>query len=414
MARANIVTRGATLHPSKIKYINNDKTRGIKYDWKAIRKAYNHIPIPDGYFDPTRLPFETAKYLIEYSRRGTGKTTNLLMLGLVMYYLYGTHTIYVRQVADNIAPKNAKDMYGIIQSWHYIEHITNGRWNSITSNAKRWYLCNVDEVGQIIEVDSDHCCFMCDVANASDLKSSFNDPMGDFIIYDEFISADGNYIPNEFVLFCDLLSTIIRQRYSPVIMLVANNIDKEHPFFYEMECAHIVHAQKPGDHMTMTTEKGTDIYIEYYSPEEECDKSKSVLEAMNRLFFGFKNKKLGAITGEDWAITPAQHIPYDKEDLTFVANNLYIMAHDKLVKLDIVLHPVLGMCVYIHWATKTYDDSVILTTEDRFDRRYMYGFGEGRLERLLMKLAKENRFYYASNDIASFVRAYINGIPSTL
>lgn len=394
----------------KIKYINGDPKRGVAYDWKTIIKAYKSLGCPDEYFDPTDCPIAEVKYLMDFSRRGTGKSTGVMLLGMVINAMYGTHVIYVRQTEDMIAPKACGDMFDVIMQNGYVTKITDGRWNGVKLYHRRWFYCNYDEDGKEVERAQEHFCFMCDIVKANNLKSGFNDPIADYIIYDEFVNPA--YVPDEFVKFCDLLSTIIRQRYSPIVWLLSNNTDKESPYFYEMECNDIVRALTRGDSRKWTTERGTDCFIEWYAPEVKHSKSKTILDKMNEIFFGFKNKKLGSITGEDWAIKPAQHIP--RADVKFLIQNIYIKNHEKLVKLDFVLHPELGVCVYAHWATQLYDDSYILTIEDRFDNRFRYGAGNDYITKLLLKAIKENRIYYASNDIAAFVRAYYSSIPKTM
>ena len=74
---------------------------------------------------------------------------------------------------------------------------------------------------------------------------------------------------------------------------------------------------------------------------------------------------------------------------------------------DIVKHKVLGIICYVHWATRVYDDSIILTCQDRQDPRYYYRFGPPRVARLIDKLNKTNGFYFASNDVGSFVTNYV-------
>ena len=391
------------------KYIDNDPKRGLQYEWKKIRKAFAALNIPPEYFDPTKRPFERFKYLVEFSRRGTGKTTGVLLLGMVMNQLYSTQIIYIRQTEDMIAPKNTKNMFSTIVEYGYIPLITNDRWNNVCYKSRRWYFCRTDEDGKIVEKDNDHFCFMCDIQHGNALKSGFNAPFGDFIVYDEFVNPF--YYPDEFVNFCDLISTIIRQRYSPMVWMLSNNTDKESPYFYELEIYDDVQCIEKGGHGERITEKGTGIYYEWYAPETDVKKSTTVLTFMNKLFFGFKNKKLGSITGEDWAIKPAQHIPNSKEAPQIIFNNIYIYHNGRYVKLDIVKHETLGICCYVHWATKTYKDSLILTVEDRLDPRYVYGIGTGRLQRMLIELIRQNRFYYPTNDVAAFTANYMKSIP---
>lgn len=392
-----------------LKYINGDEKRGIKYDWKEIRKAYNALGCPPEYFNPTLRPFERFKYLVEFSRRGTGKTTGILLLGMVMNWLYGTQIIYIRQTEDMIAPKNTKNMFSNIVEYGYIEKITGGVYNNVCYKSRRWYFCRTDETGNIVEVSNEYFCFMCDIQHGNALKSGFNAPFGDFLVYDEFVNP--YYYPDEFVNFCDLVSTIIRQRFSPFIWMVSNNTDKESPYFYELEIYDDIQTITKGSHGEHITEKGTGIYFEWYAPETEVKKSGIVLNFMNKLFFGFKNKKLGSITGDDWAIKPAQHIPQSKEPPRPIIQNLYIFHNGRYLRLDVVKHETLGICCYVHWATKTYPDSVILTIEDRTDPRYYYGLGSGRLRKLILDLISQNRIYYPSNDVAAFTVNYIKSIP---
>ena len=202
--------------------------------------------------------------------------------------------------------------------------------------------------------------------------------------------------------------TLIRQRWSPIIWLLANNTDKESPFFYEFEIADYVKEMKKGDKKEFKTEKGTPCYIEWFNPDI-TELQKKNRKTLNELFFGFKNPRLGSITNEDWQVTPRQHIPKANrpEDVVPLLRNLYIYYNGKYVRLDIVKHVDLGICCYAHWATKTYTDSVILTTEDRYDNRYLYGFGQGKVHKLLTKLFGENRVYYATNDIGTFIDNYM-------
>lgn len=398
----------------KIPYINGDPKKGVKIDWALVRREYKKLGVPPDFFDPCGMPFERCKYNVIFSMRSVGKTTELLLVGLILWRLYGIQTQYIRQFESMIMPKVTKDLMTVIgddQTYGYITKITDGDYNGVVYKSRRWYLCNYDEDGKLTDMCNEHFMFMCSIDKADTLKSGYNAPLGDFIVFDEFISRV--YPPDEFVVFCDLVKTIIRDRESPVITLLANTIDRESPWYHELEIYEIVRDMQQGDHLEVTTDLGTKIYVEYVSPGI---KKKGVLQKLNTLFYGFKNKRLGSITGEDWAIKPKPHIPkpVDGEVLHFVIQNLYVMSHNRYVKLDIVEHPVLGLCCYVHWATKTYEDSIILTTEHITDPRYRYGLGPRKLQVLLMKLITSNKFYYASDDVASFLSTYVTSIPDNL
>ena len=397
-----------------IPYIGNTPSRGIKIDWKLVRKEYKKLKIPDCYYDPSQSPLESCKYFMVFSMRSVGKTTEVILLGMILWRLYGIKVQYIRQFESMIMPKTTRDLFSVIgdAQYGYIEKITDGEYNGVCYKSRRWFLCNYDEDGNVINICPEHFMFMASVDRADTYKSGYSAPEGDLIIYDECISRV--YPPEtDFCVFADLVKTIIRDRESPIIFLLANTIDKEAPLYHELEIYEIVRDMLPGDNVTKTTELGTNIYIEYVSPDI---KKRGVLQRVNQLFFGFKNKRLGSITGADWAIKPKPHIPksLDGEVLHFVIQNLYIMYHGRYVKLDIVQHPRLGTCCYVHWATKVYDDSIILTVEDITDERYYYGLGPRKLRILLARLIEANKFYYASNDLASFVATYINSIPDVV
>lgn len=391
----------------KIKYINGDVNHGIAYDWNKIRKEYAKLKCPDLYYNPCTAPLEEYKYFVEYSMRSVGKTTGWLLLGMVMHEMYGTVIQYLRQTEDQIAPKTTKDLFNAILANGYVQKITKNKYNSIYYNARRWYYCNVDEAGKVVEVAPEHFMNGLVVTRSYDYKSGYNAPAGDLIIYDEFVTP--YYYPNEFVYYCDLVKTIIRDRLSPICVMLSNNIDKEASYYSEMEIYDEIQHLQPKEHTGKTTSQGTRIYIEYiYAPEEKIKH----LKDQNSNYFGFKNKQLGSITGEDWSIKPRQHIPPfarpDTPDIEYIMRNIFVYHHERYLRLDIVLHEKLGLCCYVHRATKTRENSVILTLENRFDNRYHYGLGPRKLERMLQKLRQENRFYYESNDVATFLDAYIN------
>lgn len=398
--------KGATYKgTAPITYINNDPNAGIKYDWKLIRKEFAKLKVPSMYFTPMQCPLESVKYHVNFSARSIGKTTNWLLLGMIMNQLYGTIIQYMRQSESQVVPKITKQMFDAIIFNNYVSKITNGRWNTVYYNSRRWYYANTDDTGNIVEIAPEHFCNMLVVANHHMYKSGYNAPTGDVIIFDEFVN-DHAYYPDEFVMFCDLIKTIARDRESVIIAMLSNNTDKESPYFSEMEIYDDVRAMRPDDEKTCVTEQGTAIYVKYVAAD---NKKQKIMTRLNKMYFGFKNKRLGSITGADWAIKPRQHIPKD-DNFRYIIKNLFIYHNGRYARIDIVDNENLGLCGYCHWATITYPDSVILTMEDRFDNRYHYGLGSYTIRSTITGLLDENRMYYASNDVASFISNYIRTI----
>lgn len=383
-----------------VKYIEDNQSFGIQYDWKLIRKAYKELKCPSVYYNPCKCPLESCKYFVEFSQRSIGKTTNWLLLGIIMHLLYGTQIQYIRQTTEEITPKISWSLFLAITENDYVFKLTKGRWTNIIYDKRKWYLGRVGSDGVTIEERAkEPFCYMLNVRDHLKYKSGYNAPKGDLIIYDEFISDI--YYPDEFVMFCDLTKTIIRDRRSPIVVMLANNTDKESPYFSEMEIYDTVRQMIPAQSVEVTTVKGTRIYIEYISADA---KKQKMLDVLNGLFYGFRNKRLGSITGEDWAIRPRQRIP--EGEITDINRQLYIYHNERYIRFDIVNHETLGICCYLHWASQTYRDSYIMTLQDRTDPRYHYGLGSYEIETLIRQLRGQNRIYYASNDVAAFFDNY--------
>lgn len=381
----------------------------MKIDWKKVRKIYKSLGIPKQYYDPTAAPLEKAAWFVNCSERSTGKTTAWLILSLICYWEFGTVMQYVRSRADMIAPKNSGGMYDVIKEFGYIEKITGGQYNSIVYKAKKWYLTKTDADGNILLMDSNNCTFMCSIDKAGDLKSSYVCPTGDLIIFDEFIDAKLIYRPNEFVFFCDLLKTIFRDRLTGKVVLLANTIDKYSQYFHELEIFERISEMQLGDNCLYTTDKGTNIYIELVGVVPTLKKAKKLF---NKTFLGFNNEMLSGMTGEStWSIHNYQHIPSETEEdskIKIKYEHIYISHNNKLARLDIIEHPVLGMLLYVHWATRLHPDSIIFTLKDMYDPRCIYGIPTDMpVGKFVQKMFRRRKVYYAANDVGSFVENFM-------
>ena len=384
----------------KKEYIDGKETNGLKYDFSLIRKEFRKLKIPQEFYNPIKCPFEKCKWFVNLSDRSTGKTTNWILLGMIMHKLYGTTIQYIRQTNDMIAPRNSKNLFDTILSCGYVEKITEGEYNTIVYKARRWYYATSDENGNIINQANKHFMCMLSIDNAENYKSSYNAPYGDIIIFDEFIGK--YYYRNEFVRFNDLLKTIIRDRQSPIIVMLANTIEKNSQYFNELEIYNTVQNMHPGDNDIITSDRGTTIYVELLESGIKKQKSRSIV---NKLFFGWKNPLISSITGDDWAIDNYPHTP--TEPCKVVLKKYYLSFNNNLLALDILHNDKIGLFVSVHYASRTYDDSIIFTIEDITERNKRYRFGYTKSDKKLWELYKRNKFFYASNDLGSLLENYV-------
>ena len=388
-----------------IKYKDGKMSRGIVIDWAAVKKEYRRLKIPKQYYYPLKADFSRVGYVISMSDRSRGKTTQILILGLVLYAMYGEQLQYIRQLKSQCEPKMIRNLYAVVLECGYISKIFGDQWNSIFYRGKRWYLCRVNENGEIEEKDSTHCTACFGVDECFDIKSTYNAPLGDIVLYDEFISDRMGY--NEFRDFCDMCKTIFRDRYGTVCFLAANTINKNSRWFDEYAIADTVRKMEQGDTQEVASPLGSHFFIEIMTANASEDRAYT-----NRRMFGFHNPKLAAITGRGtWAEESFPHIPPDPDDereqVHMMCNRIFIEMNGQLMKLAVVRNPEIGICVYVTPATKLYDDSVIFTADEVKDRRYVFLFGKGLPVNFVWDLYTKGRWYYAHNAAGCWIRAYV-------
>lgn len=387
----------------EIKFIDNNKEHGIKYDFNLIRKELNKLHCPPTVYNPFKSHvIKSGKWYLDLSERSTGKSTNWILLGLCMNKLYGTQIIYVREMTDMIRPAHSRQLFNTILEWDYISKLTDGAYNSVKYQSRSWFYYNTEK-----DIMADEA-FMVVLSIEENIlnKSSFNAPRGDLIIFDEFISKH-NYA-NQFVDLCDTLKTIIRERDSAIIVLLANTIDRHTFWFKELGIYEQIQKMEIDTSKEYTNKGGTVISIALMG--KKANQMPEHRKEHNRKFFGFLNPKLNAITGGDWAMRIYPHPPKALEDdiPKKIAYNRYIRHNNYLLQLELFKSNELGLYCICHKANQTYDDSIIYTLEDITAKNERYKWGDRNIDKLLYKLLKGNKWYYATNLEGSLIDNYIN------
>lgn len=369
-----------------------------------IIKEYKKLGCPPEVFDPCKLPLKRDKYFVLCSERSVGKTTNVLLMGMVAHQIDGIQIQYLRMHSEMVTPKNARELFSTILAFDYVSKITGGRWHNVRYWSAGWYYCNYDENGKVQEQDQKPFMYCLGLEKNEFYKSSYNAPFGDWIVMDEFISR--YYPPDSFILFCDIIKTIVRERQTPIIFMLGNTLDRYNQFFAEMELLGVTTSMPLGEHTEVITSKGTPIYVEFVTREKTKEKL-----TLNKLFFGFKNKKLGSITGEDWVIIPMQHIdPEDAENRLVIAKHLYVTYEGQLIQLELVRSDKYGTHVLAHFANHPYADSRIYTMENMDDHRYRFRWGYDKLDKLIWGLYERKKFYYANNSVGVLIDKYCDTV----
>ena len=387
----------------KIKYYDNDPTHGIIYDWKLIEKEYNKLPRPKGAYNPFNIhTIESGRWIVDLSERNTGKSTNWLLLAMIMNKVYGIECAYIREIIDMIMPKHSMEMFNTILSWGYVDHITEGKYDSIIYESRRYYYYNSETKERALKP------FLLSLSldENEKNKSSLQLPDTDFIIFDEFISRR-NY-NDEFILLNDTIKTIIRERDSPVIILMANTTDLHSFWFKELTVYDHIQNMIPGDRREIITEEGTivDIALIGNKPEEMSEhKSKH-----NAKFFGFPNPKLNSIKGGGWAIRVYPHPPKLPNRRT-INQNRYIRHNGYILQLELFYDESMGCFVVVHPTSELREDSICYVLDVQLeDNRFKFKWGTRKIDMLYLKLYKANKWFYATNLEGTLIDDYMRNM----
>lgn len=391
------------IKPEKVEYIDGKQELGIKVDWDLVRKNFNKIvpaAIRKKYHNPLEAMPEKYSYYMDLSDRDRGKTTNKLVIGLILFAMYGINTVYMRTKADDLERRNIATLFDVVLEYKYIPKIFGEEWTSIDYSSYRWTICKVDDSGKIIERMKPFFAMGIATEKAMRYKSRLVLPKGDFIIYDEFIEPD--YPAYTMQYFQQNLKTILRSRKSGVILMSSNAINLNSPWFADFNIRKRVKNLQQGEHAEID-EDGTTFYVEVL-PEDKREEKK----AYNKRYLGFAEKGMQSITGKGvWEMRQYPHIRKDFKIIKTYARNLYVSHLGDLLNISIANVENMGLVGFVRPATRLYDDSIIFTVGEIIDKRYIYKIGRREAATAIVwRLYAENKLFYATNECGELLKNY--------
>ena len=349
---------------------------------------------------------EKAHYNIIIGERSNGKTYSILQKIVTDYAKEGNQAALLRRMQEDFIGKRGAGLFEPLIDNGEIERVTNGAWSSVYYYASRWFLCRYEEDKKgNTERITDTQPFMYGFAlSQMEHEKGTGYPNVKTIVFDEFITRMA-YLRDEFVLFMNTLSTIIRSRDDVTIFMLGNTVNKYCPYFDEMGLRHIKD-MKQGEidvyQLKHASGKVLKVAVEYCKPFEKGKKSD--------FYFAFDNQKLEMITTGVWEINLYPHCPYRyrPKDILFT----YFIEFDmELLQCEIV--QVDGACfTFIHRKTtplKHPDTDLVFTT--RYDARpnYRRKLTKPRLdiERKIVEFYTTDKIFYQDNEVGEIVRNYL-------
>lgn len=345
--------------------------------------------------------YPKAYYYVIFGERSNGKTYSALYMALKNYFKTGEQFAYLRRFQEDIRKKQLSNLFsGHIENG-VIAELSNGEWSAVDYTGNKFRLLKADDDGNIV-YSEEPIGFAFDL-NSMEHYKSISFPKITTVIFDEFLSRQ-SYLPNEFLLFTNSLSTIVRLRTNVKIFMLGNTVNKYCPYFSEMGLSHIKE-QKQG---TVDVYKYSDTELEVVV--EYCESSNSRGGKKSDVYFAFDNPQLQMITTGTWEIAIYPHLPmkYKPKDVVAV---FFVDFDRELLQGNVICIGDNAPFIFLHRKTTEVkkDDDVIYGQVPDINPYHHVGFSnhDDKLSQFIRKCYLENRIFYSENEVGEILRNYI-------
>ena len=354
------------------------------------------------YYTINRILEKNAHYNIIFGERSAGKTYSTLEYALKQYVKTGKQFAYIRRMAEDIVKKRMLELFSALSNNRVIEKVTKGEYNSVYYYSGRFFLCFVGEAGEKIKTDERPLGYAFALSQWERNKAP-SYPNITTIIFDEFITRD-TYLKDEFVIFCNTLSSIIRERNDVKIFLLGNTINKYGcPYFKEMGLKNVDKMEQGTIDLYKYGDSGLLVAVEF------CGQVKA--KKKSNIYFAFDNPKLSMIKSGAWELDIYPHCPV--KILPKHIKHIAILCYEGY-KLQLELCKVdRDYFLYIHNKTteiKNIDTDLIYTLEHSHKRNYRRNILKPitPIEKTYANLIILEKVFYQDNEVGEIFRNYLN------
>lgn len=334
-------------------------------------------------------------------QRSNGKTFSVLKTILENYINKGQRAAYIRRYAEEIQPKNIQLLFGQEALRNLIVELSGGEFNGTFYRANCFYLAYYGEDGSISKKDRIPFCITRAINTWETTKGQDAGTLH-LICFDEFATRNA-YLPDEFIKFCNLLSSLVRDRDDVVIYMLANTVNKYCPYFKEMGLGDV--SQIPQGELRVYNFGNSELRVAL----EYCDPVKATQKVANKLF-AFDNPQLEMVKNGKWEIKNYARCPYPIHD-TDELKRFYVLFNEQMVCGRIIKK---NTDLFIFFNRQTKDVKI-----DNLTPFYTNNFSSSichvryvndcptKLHSLILDLIRRNSMCFADNEVGEIVRNWL-------
>lgn len=353
------------------------------------------------YYSLKNILKKKAVFNVIFGERSNGKTYSTLKHGLEQYFKDGSQLAYVRRWKEDITGKRGQAVFSALVENNEIEKLSGGKFTGIHYYTGKFFLCNYDN-GKAIYSDNDVLGFLFALTDIEHDKST-SYPKVTSVIFDEFIT-NRLYLPDEFVIFMNVISTIVRRREDVTIYMLGNTVNKYCPYFSEMGLNNVQDMQQGTIDLYSYGESGLTVAVEY------CKTSKENQLKESKKYFAFNNPKLQMITGGAWELAIYPHLPMKYKPID-VLLTYYIEFSDNIYSCEIIEKDGVTF-TYVHQKTtpiKDLDNSIIYSLEHNPKPNYNRNILSPvtNTQKKIAWYFKTHNVFYQNNSIGDGIANYL-------
>lgn len=352
------------------------------------------------YYSLNKINKKNATYNVIFGERSNGKTYATLKQVLENYFSDGSQFAYIRRWSVDVQPKRMNNLFNAIIEDGYLEKLSGGKFTAIFYRTGRFYLCTYNDKGKPIYNEEDIIGYAFSLSENEHNKAN-SYPRVTMIIFDEFLT-NKIYLPDEFILFMNTVSTIVRQRTNVKIYMLGNTVNKFCPYFKEMGLTNILTMKQGTIDVYTYGESKLKVAVEYADSKKKFKK--------NNFYFAFNNPKLKMITGGAWELNIYPHAP-----VKWLPKNImftyFIDFNDSIYQCEIINKDA-NVFTYIHEKTtpiKNPDKDVIYTLDYNPKINYNVNILKplNDYQNKITWFYTHDRVYYQNNNVGDAINNYL-------
>lgn len=352
------------------------------------------------YYSLNKINKKNATYNVIFGERSNGKTYATLKQVLENYFNDGSQFAYIRRWSVDVQPKRMNNLFNAIIEDGYLEKLSDGKFTAIFFRTGRFYLCTYNDKGKPIYNEEDIIGYAFSLSENEHNKAN-SYPRVTTIIFDEFLT-NKIYLPDEFILFMNTVSTIVRQRTNVKIYMLGNTVNKFCPYFKEMGLTNILTMKQGTIDVYTYGETKLKVAVEYADSKKKFKK--------NNFYFAFNNPKLKMITGGAWELNIYPHAP-----VKWLPKNImftyFIDFNDSIYQCEIISKDE-NVFTFIHEKTtpiKNPDKDIIYTLD--YNPKINYNVNILKpltdYQKKITWFYTHDRVYYQNNNVGDAINNYL-------